>query len=217
MDLDVFSFGFVPLLTEAGDSSAIQKAVADLNDYVSRSHPSASHGLNVSSFSESNGDRPLLVNQGLTASGVAGTAGATPSVATDTVPFMAKSGSGTRSMLLTTQPSAVATFSWTAESASPSKSGSGGVKGSSSNKKLGVDRLSNAIKKPEKTGHRNKVVPSLGKIRIKILVPSTAVSTAGACTGALSTHEVAVVELDDDGSLTVPPRSSLGPYGASGL
>lgn len=50
-----------------------------------------------------------------------------------------------------------------------------------------------------------------------IPVFSNAASTAGASTGALCTHVVPIVEVDDDGALTIPPRSFPGPDGISGL
>lgn len=132
-----------------------------------------------------------------------------------TVPSDLKPTSGTRSTLLTNRPSAIATSNWTAESTSPTQSGSGGVKRSGSRKKLGVKRLSKGIKKLDKTGRRSKVVPSPEKIKTKIPVSSTAASMAGASSGASSTREIPDVEVDDDGALIIPRHSSSGMDGAS--
>lgn len=57
MDLEVVPFEYVPLSTEAGDSSAIDKAAADLFSDVTPSHLSASHAVNASSAAGSEDDK----------------------------------------------------------------------------------------------------------------------------------------------------------------
>lgn len=160
---------------------------------------------------------PLIDSRALAASGVGGSAGAALSVTTDTVPFKAKSANSARSTLLKNQPSALATSNWTVETTFSPMSNAGAIKRSGSRMKLGVECVLKAIKKPEKTGRRSKVLLSPGKIEIKILVLFTAASTADASTGTSSTHDAPVVEVDGDGALTIPPCFSLDQDGASGL
>lgn len=118
-------------------------------------------------------------------------------------------------MLLTNQPSAAVTSNRTAESTSRPRSDFGAVKRSGSRKKFGVERRFKAIEKSGKTGRRSKALLSPGKIKIKIQISLTAASTGGASTGASSDHDVPVEEVDDDGELTIPPRSLPGQEGTS--
>lgn len=86
-------------------------------------------------------------------------------------------------------------------------SGSGGIKRSGSRKKLDLKPTFETTNKSKKNDCRSKFVPSPGKIMIKIPVSSAATSSAGASTGASRTRDVPVVEVDDDGALTIPPPS----------
>lgn len=54
------------------------------------------------------------------------------------------------------------------------------------------------------------------RLEKNFLIPSDAASTAGASTGASSTPEVSVAEMDDDVAPTIPSRSTSGQNGASG-
>lgn len=58
MDLDVVNSGFVSSPAKAGDTSAIEKALAHLIGATSRSHLSASHALSVPSLAGSDDDKP---------------------------------------------------------------------------------------------------------------------------------------------------------------
>lgn len=81
----------------------------------------------ISPSTKSDDDSPLVASKALTNSGVAGSAGAAPSVTARTGPSDAKSAGSTRSMLLASNPSAVTMSSWTPESTSQPKSGFGGI------------------------------------------------------------------------------------------
>lgn len=98
----------------------------------------------------------------------------------------------------------------TAESTSPPKRDSGGVKRSGSRKKVVVNHGSKVIKKPEKTGCRSKASTPPRKINIKIPDFSTAASTGGTPTSASSAHDTPVIEMHDYGVRTVPRCSRTG-------
>lgn len=66
-----------------------------------------------------------------------------------------------------------------------------------------------------KTVLRSKVVPSSGRIKVKILVFSSADSTGGASTRSSITHDDLIQKLDDDGALTDSTRSLPGQNGTS--
>lgn len=74
-------------------------------------------------------------------------------------------------------------------------------------------RVSKAIKNLEKTVRRSKIISSPAKINIKIPISTAAVSTAGAPTGALSTHRARTVEVDDYVELRMPLCFGLGQGG----
>lgn len=65
-------------------------------------------------------------------------------------------------------------------------------------------------------GSRRKGLFFPGRDSDKGSGPLAAGTTAGVSTRAPSTHEVPVVELNDDSVFTIPRRSSLGQGGASG-
>lgn len=142
-----------------------------------------------------------MVDQGPLPTGAAGHVVTVPSVASGAVHSGTKFAGDTRSALLTNQPCAVDASNWTAESTTLSKSYSGGMKCSGSRKKLDVKRESKTIKKSEKNCHRSDVVSSPEKNKIKILVSSATASTASASTGASSTREVPIVEVNNAGAL----------------
>lgn len=215
IDLGVVPSGPAPLPAEAGNIHAIEKAVVDLNFDVNPSHPSTSHAVNVSSLAVRDDDEPLEVCQRPPSFDVTCHVAAAQSVAAVAVPPEAKSASGSRSTLLTNEPSALVSSNWTSESTSPPKSDSGVIKLSGLRKKLGVKRRSKTVKKLERIGRRSKVFPSSEKIKTKIPVFLAAASAAGASTGASSTHEVRIVE-NNEGALTITPRSLLGQNGTSG-
>lgn len=144
---------------------------------------------------------------------VPGSVASNPLIILRTIASEAKSASDTLFTLLTKQSSAVALSNRTAESISLPMSSSRGAKRFGLPKKLGTERASNAIKKLEKTGSRSE---SIGKIEINILVFSAAASTAGASAGTWLTHEVPVVKVDGDGTLTILFRISSNNDGASG-
>lgn len=81
MDLDVIPSRFVSLTAVAGDANAIENNLADFNDNVSPSHPSASHVVNISSLARIDDDRPLVLCKDPTSFDVAGNAPAASSVA----------------------------------------------------------------------------------------------------------------------------------------
>lgn len=56
MDLNVAPAGSVPLPAEDGNAEAIEKAIAYLIGYISPSHPSPSHAVNVPSLAVSDDD-----------------------------------------------------------------------------------------------------------------------------------------------------------------
>lgn len=80
-----------------------------------------------------------------------------------------------------------------------------------------MERGSKNIKKLEKIGRRSKIVPSPGKNIINSLVSSNAALTASTSTGASYTHEIPDIKVNDNGTLTIPPRSSPGVHGTSDL
>lgn len=80
-----------------------------------------------------------------------------------------------------------------------------------------MKHASKTIKKSEKTSRRRKVVLSPGKIMIKIPVSLAAASTAGLSTGTSSTHDVPVVEMDDEGALMISLGSLPSQDDTSGL
>lgn len=82
-------------------------------------------------------------------------------------------------------------------------------------KEDGAKRRPKAIKKTEKTDLRRKSVSSHCKIKTFTRVLSAATSVGGESTGASYTHEISDVEADDDGALTISPRSSSGKGGIS--
>lgn len=95
-DLDVVSFGSVPLPARHGDANAFAKAVSSRIRYVRHSHPSALHAVDVSSCTGSDGDGPLLPSHDPTAFGIARNCGAVSSVVVVTVTSKSKSFSDTR-------------------------------------------------------------------------------------------------------------------------
>lgn len=188
-------------------------AVGDFIGFMSPSHLSASYDVNDSTRTGSDDHTPLMVGQAPPIPGVPVNGGSATLATSGKMPSDARSVSGTRSTLLTNQPSAVATSNRAADCTSPTKSGFGGVKRSGSRKKNDVNRALKAIIIPEKTGCQSKVFLPPGKIKIKIPVPSAAASTASSSTGASSTHETLYVEMDDYDALTILPRSSSGKEG----
>lgn len=138
MDLDVVFFGPVLPPAEAGEVGAVAKAVADLIGDVHTFHLSASNAITVPSPVGNDEDIPLAAGQHPPLCGVASRAYIASSGVPSAVLSEAKSAGGTRFTLLTNQPSAAVASNWTAESISPPKSDFGGVKHSSSRKKLGV-------------------------------------------------------------------------------
>lgn len=88
--------------------------------------------------------------------------------------------------------------------------GSGGIKRLGLCKKLGVRRKNKAIQKWEETGRRSKVIPSLGNFKIRNSVHSKAAPTAGTSTGASPTHDIPILDVDEDGELTITSRSLPG-------
>lgn len=124
------------------------------------------------------------------------------------MPSEVKSVSITLSTVSSNRPSVVVVSNRTAESNSPTKSDLHGVKRSGLREKIGVKRGSEELKGHEKTSRRSQATPSFGNVGINIPVFSVAASTAGAFTRAWSTPNISDVKADDDGLLTIPPRSS---------
>lgn len=79
-----------------------------------------------------------------------------------------------------------------------------------------MERAFKTIKMSEKNGRWSKVVLFPEKNKIEILVFLMVASTVGECTGTSSTHDVPAVEVDDDGALSIPPRSLPGEEDISG-
>lgn len=164
MDLDVLPSAPVSLFAEACVANAIEKAVVDLSRNVSPSYPSASHAADDPSLAGSDDNRSLAVGEGSISSEIARQAAFAPLIVAGVVLLEANSASVTRSTLLTNQPSAVVASNRKAESKSSPKSDSGDIK-------LGVKRESKAIKNSEKTGRRNEVVFSTGKLKLRFRSP----------------------------------------------
>lgn len=99
-----------------------EKAVAHLIGDQSPSHPSASQAANAPFLSWSDDDKPVPVARGPPSSGLVSRDVVVTSAAPAAVPFEAKSGSGTRSTLLTNQPSTEIASTRMVESTSPPKS-----------------------------------------------------------------------------------------------
>lgn len=108
-------------------------------------------------------------------------------------------------------------YNRTVESTCTLKSESVGIKRPRMRKKRGLKRGSNAIKKSEKNSRRRNVLHSPGKIEVMIPVSLAVASTAGASTGASSTHDVFTVKMEDDGPLTTLSRSLSGQNTTSDL
>lgn len=62
IDLNFVPSESVPPLAEASEVRAIEKAVADIINDMSSSHPSASHVMNASSAAGSDDEQPLVVD-----------------------------------------------------------------------------------------------------------------------------------------------------------
>lgn len=129
-DLDVLSKRF-PLPAKGSDESAIETNVHYLISYVTSFNLPAPHATNAFSSFGSSDDTRLVDNQAPVVSGELANTNVATLHTMGTVPSEAKSTSVTRSVLMMSHPSAVATSSWIACSTSPPKTGSCGAKRSS--------------------------------------------------------------------------------------
>lgn len=186
----------MPVFGEDVKAHFIEKAVADLTGDRRPCHSSGQHAVEAFSISGSNDDKPIAFARVVPSSGVASRDVVVSSPVSGAVLSEARYGSNTRSILLNNQPSVEVSSTRSAESTSPPKIGSGGIKRSCSRKKLAVERGVEVITKLEKTGRPSKAVPSPDKIKIKISVSSTAASMAVASTGALSVPNFPIVKVE---------------------